>query len=59
MGQALLGVLSSPTEITNVANLSLFMLNVAYQLRTNARQRTPDDSLLHWKADNRGYKTDM
>ena len=55
VSQALLGALSSPTEVTNAANLSLFMVNVAYQLRTIVRQRAPDDSLLDLKADCRDY----
>jgi hypothetical protein len=54
--QALLGVLSSPMEVTNAVNLSLFMVNAAYQLRTNVRQRAPDDSLLDLKADCPGSK---
>ena len=43
------------TGVTHAANLSLFMVNVAYQLRTDVRQRVPDDSVLDLKADCRGY----
>jgi putative transposase len=46
----------TPTGVTNAANLSLFMVNVAYQLRTDVRQRAPDYSVLDLKADCRGYK---
>ncbi len=46
----------TPTGVTNAAHLSLFMVNVAYQLRTDVRQRAPDDSVLDLKADCRGYK---
>jgi hypothetical protein len=42
--------------VANAANLSWFMVNVAYQLRTDVRQRAPDDSVLDLKADCRGYK---
>jgi len=46
----------TPTGVTNAANLSLFMVNVAYRLRTEVRQRAPDYSVLDVKADYRGYK---
>ena len=46
----------TPTGVTNAANLSLFMVNVAYQLRLDVRQRVPDYSVLDLKADCRGYK---
>jgi putative transposase len=46
----------TPTGVTNAANLSLFMVNVAYQLRTDVWQRAPDYSVLDLKADCRGYK---
>lgn len=46
----------TPTGVTNAANLSLFMVNVAYQLCTDVRQRAPDYSVLDLKADCRGYK---
>ncbi len=46
----------TPTGVTNAANLSLFMVNVAYQICTDVRQRAPDYSVLDLKADCRGYK---
>jgi putative transposase len=46
----------TPTGGTNAANLSLFMVNVAYRLCTDVRQRAPDSSVLDLKADCRGYK---
>jgi len=46
----------TPIGVTNAANLSLFMVNVAYQLRLDVRQRAPDYSVLDLKADCRGYK---
>jgi putative transposase len=46
----------TPTGVTNAANLSLFMVNVAYRLRTNVHPRDPDYSVLDLKADCRGYK---
>jgi putative transposase len=46
----------TPTGVSNAANLSLFMVNVAYRLCTDVRQRTPDYSVLDLKADCRGYK---
>jgi putative transposase len=45
----------TPTGITNAANLSLFMVNVAYRLQADVRQRDPDYSILDLKADCRGY----
>jgi putative transposase len=45
----------TPTGVTNAANLSLFMVNVAYRLCTDVRQRAPDYSVLDLKADCRGY----
>jgi putative transposase len=42
--------------VAKAANLSLCMVNVAYQLRTDVRQRAPDYSVLDLKADCRGYK---
>ena len=41
--------------MTNAAHLSLFLVNVAYQLRTDVWQRAPDYSGLDLKADCRGY----
>ena len=46
----------TPTGVTNAANLSLFMVNVAYRLRADVRPRDPDYSVLDLKADGRGYK---
>jgi DDE superfamily endonuclease len=46
----------TPTGVTNAANLSLFMVNVAYCLRTDGHAREPDYSVLDLKADCRGYK---
>jgi DDE superfamily endonuclease len=46
----------SPTGVTNAANLSLFMVNVAYCLRADGHARAPDYSVLDLKADCRGYK---
>jgi putative transposase len=44
------------TGVTNAANLSLFMVNVAYCLRADGHARDPDYSVLDLKADYRGYK---
>jgi hypothetical protein len=44
------------TGVTNAANRSLFMVNVAYRLQADVRQRDPDYSVLDLKADYRGYK---
>jgi putative transposase len=46
----------TPTGVTNAANLSLFMVNVAYCLRADGHARAPDYSILDLKADCRGYK---
>src|SRR5262249_4367488 len=46
----------TPTRVTNAANLSVFMVNVAYQLCTAVRQRAPDYSVLDLKANCRGYR---
>jgi putative transposase len=46
----------TPTGVTNAANLSWFMVKVAYRLQTDVRQHDPDDSILDLKADCRGYK---
>jgi putative transposase len=45
----------TPTGVTNAANLSLFMVNVAARLQADARPRDPDYSILDLKADCRGY----
>jgi putative transposase len=46
----------TPTGVTNAANLSLFMGNVAYRLRADGHPRDPDYSVLDLKADCRAYK---
>jgi putative transposase len=46
----------TPTGVTNAANLSLCMVNVAYCLRTDGHVREPAYSVLDLKADCRGYK---
>lgn len=46
----------TPTGVTNAANLSLFMVNVAYRLRADVHARDPDYSVLDLKADCRAYK---
>src|SRR6266700_291637 len=46
----------TPTGVTNAANLSLFMVNVAYCLRADSHPRDSDYSVLDLKADCRGSK---
>ena len=46
----------TPTGVTNAANLSLFMVNVAYRLRRDSHPPHSDYSVLDLKADCRGYK---
>ena len=46
----------TPTGVTNAANLSLFMVNVAYRLRADVHPGEPDYSVLDLKADWRGAK---
>jgi putative transposase len=46
----------TPTGVTNAANLSLFMVNVAYCLRADRQPQDTDYSVLDLKADCRGYK---
>jgi hypothetical protein len=46
----------TPTGVTNAANLSLFMVNVAYRLRADSHACDADSSVLDLKADYRGYK---
>ncbi|HSX78196.1 MAG TPA: transposase [Candidatus Saccharimonadia bacterium] len=46
----------TPTGVTNAANLSLFMVNVAYRLRADGHPRDPPYSVLDLKADCRGHK---
>jgi putative transposase len=47
---------TTPTGVTNAANLSLFMVNVAYHLRAASHPREPDYSVIDLKADWRGYR---
>jgi len=44
------------TAVTNAANLSLFMVNLAYRLLRDFRQTEPACSVLDLKAHFRGYK---
>src|SRR5215469_856989 len=46
----------TPSGVTNAANLSLFMVNVASCLRAESHPRDPAYSVLDLKADWRGYK---
>jgi hypothetical protein len=46
----------TPNGVTNAANLSLFMVNVAYCLRVDGHPRDSDYSVLDLKADCRGSK---
>ena len=46
----------TPTGVTNAANLSLFMVKVAYRLQAYRRPHDPDSSLLDLQADYRGDK---
>jgi putative transposase len=45
----------TPTGVTHAANLSLFMVTVAYRLQADVRPRDPDDRILDLQADCRGY----
>ena len=47
---------TTPTGVTNAANLSLFMVNVAYRLRIDSYPQDAEYSVLDLKADCRGYK---
>ena len=47
---------STPTAVTNAANLSLFMVNLSYRLLRDFRQRDPEYSILDLKACCRGYR---
>ena len=47
---------TSETAVTNAANLSLFMVNVAALLLRDFRQQTPQFGVLDLKAHFRGYK---
>jgi putative transposase len=44
----------TPTGVTNAAHLALFMVNVAYRLRTDGQPREPAYSGLDLKVDCRG-----
>ena len=44
----------TPTGVTHAANLSLFMVHVAYRLRADSHPRDPAYSVLDLKADCRG-----
>jgi hypothetical protein len=46
----------TPTGVTNAANLALFMVTVAYHLRTDLQPHDPAYSVLDLKADCRGSK---
>jgi putative transposase len=46
----------TPAGVTHAANLSLFMVHVAYRLRADIHARDPDSSVLGLKADWRGSK---
>jgi putative transposase len=46
----------TPTGVTNAANLSLFMVSVAYRLQADMCQHAPDYSVFDLKADCRGYE---
>ena len=46
----------TPTGVSNAANLSLFMVNVAYRLRADGHAHDPTYSVLDLKADYRGHK---
>jgi hypothetical protein len=46
----------TPTGVTNAANLSLFMVNVAYRLRRDSHPHDSAYSVLDLKADCRGSK---
>lgn len=46
----------TPTGVTNAANLSLFMVNVAYRLRADGHPHDSGYSVLDLKADCRGSK---
>ena len=46
----------TPTGVTNAANLSWFMVNVAYRLRADGHPHDPDSRVLDVKADWHGSK---
>jgi hypothetical protein len=47
---------TTPTTVTNAANLSLFMVNLSYRLLRDVRQADPAYSILDFKATCRGFK---
>jgi putative transposase len=47
---------TTPSAVTNAANLSLFMVNLSYRLLCDFRQTDPEASILDLKAYCRGYK---
>ena len=47
---------TTPTAVTNAANLAFFMINVAERLRQDERHHQPDSSVLDLKAHYRGSK---
>lgn len=47
---------TSPTAVTNAANLSLFMVNLVERALQDVRQRQPDCRMLDLKAHCRGAK---
>jgi hypothetical protein len=47
---------TAPTAVTHAANLSLFMVNLSYQLLHDFRRVDPDYSILDLKATCRGFK---
>jgi len=47
---------TTPTAVTNAANLSLFMVNLSYQLLHDVRHTDPAYSILDVKATCRGFK---
>jgi hypothetical protein len=47
---------TTPSAVTNAANLSLFMVNLSYRLLCDFRQTDSEASILDLKAYCRGYK---
>lgn len=47
---------TTPTAVTNAANLSLFMVNLSHRLLRDFRRVDPDYSILDLKATCRGFK---
>ena len=48
---------TTPTAVTNAANLSLFMVNLVERVLQDMRQRQPEMSVLDLKAQCRGPNT--